>query len=1109
MSGSAGVRRRAIRIALVMALVAAVALPAGCGTGLFIPRSDVDRLNVGVYEHHGGEAIDTFLLSDGLPLEIVLTPFSLRMVVWGIGGLQAGDVSAAQFEDVESVQLMEVMFPLAQDAECRAMWVAETADALLVYVAHDDGLYVVDFTEFVSSGGSPAVVADVAIPGGASDVCVSGDRAVAAGSAGVVVFDLADPSDPQLIGTVAMPGDEAVNAVAMAGTNAYAVSDLDVALVDVSGTGPAVIDSFTLGGRSVWAQQDVGSDLVFVSGETSLTCFESDGTALTERGAVAISAPSNDIWSDGMVAAVACGATVDLADVTDLDSPSVPTTLPTSDARGVWGYTSGGPGVFSVADGEAGSFLTDVATSTTHHFNAASSRDVATAVNTIDGNGIAFVADGANGLRVYELLEGFLLFPWYELGGADVRCVDVMGSRVVCGDAMSVVEYDGSDFSTRAVPVTTTPLPFTALDTEFLGTDRYVACGGASALAIVDLDGAYGSRVVTSTAVPETVTALASWGVYGYTGGASGGLAVWDLTDPTIPAFVTSLGTQPGPVEDLHAMGDLLFAALGGGGIRVWDLATPSAPALLDTYTPSMGDAHGVALGGTFAQGAGLAAQQLEDIAVIACDDGVEYVDVSDPTSLTPVGHYAPIPATDVAIDWYTGLPLVVAGEQGLFATSELVLDSPTADVWNVTDGAAYETTCWPQAEVWESSDSLGHPFYWESAGIWENGGWIDGPGTYSYEYGSPGAYDLLAFGRDQMGREASDSALFRILDQERIVGMTRYGTSAAVSERIDGGPTVVIATGKAYPDALSGAPLAYALDAPLLLVGDSIEASVADEITRMGATDTYILGGTGAVPATIEGELTSLGVTTIDRIAGGSRYDTARLVAMELESIAGPFEDVFIATGEDFSDALSCAGIAAFRGSPVLLGRATGLPLETREAIDDLAPSRCIIAGGRAAMADFSFAGTKVRLQGSTRWDTARAVQDWSIANGFDPEHVVVASGRRFPDALSAGVPSAHFAGPLLLVDDPLQAQGTSFLTTNKTHIAILHFIGGTASVPESVRAACYSAIGPVSVPPAEPPPLSAQSVPVGQQRAEALKAQVREMFPDVAEEDLPEWAR
>lgn len=83
-----------------------------------------------------------------------------------------------------------------------------------------------------------------------------------------------------------------------------------------------------------------------------------------------------------------------------------------------------------------------------------------------------------------------------------------------------------------------------------------------------------------------------------------------------------------------------------------------------------------------------------------------------------------------------------------------------------------------------------------------------------------------------------------------RVSGANRYATSVAVSEDAFGAAdTVFLATGTAFPDALSAAPAATALIAPVLLTSPSCAPDgVIAEVTRLGASRVIALGGQNAV---------------------------------------------------------------------------------------------------------------------------------------------------------------------------------------------------------------------------------------------------------------------
>jgi hypothetical protein len=79
------------------------------------------------------------------------------------------------------------------------------------------------------------------------------------------------------------------------------------------------------------------------------------------------------------------------------------------------------------------------------------------------------------------------------------------------------------------------------------------------------------------------------------------------------------------------------------------------------------------------------------------------------------------------------------------------------------------------------------------------------------------------------------------------------------------------------------------------------LDSRVAAEIQRIPPVDkpVYLLGGTGALSQAVEDQVKALGYTTVTRLAGPDRFDTALAIAIQVEQVLGgpPFV-VVVATG-------------------------------------------------------------------------------------------------------------------------------------------------------------------------------------------------------------------
>ena len=89
----------------------------------------------------------------------------------------------------------------------------------------------------------------------------------------------------------------------------------------------------------------------------------------------------------------------------------------------------------------------------------------------------------------------------------------------------------------------------------------------------------------------------------------------------------------------------------------------------------------------------------------------------------------------------------------------------------------------------------------------------------------------------------------------QRIAGADRYETAARVSAvAFPSAPTVFVATGADFPDALAAVPVAAAAAAPLLLArADGLPAPTAAECRRLATARAVVVGGLGVLPTVVE----------------------------------------------------------------------------------------------------------------------------------------------------------------------------------------------------------------------------------------------------------------
>jgi putative cell wall-binding protein/peptidoglycan/xylan/chitin deacetylase (PgdA/CDA1 family) len=183
-----------------------------------------------------------------------------------------------------------------------------------------------------------------------------------------------------------------------------------------------------------------------------------------------------------------------------------------------------------------------------------------------------------------------------------------------------------------------------------------------------------------------------------------------------------------------------------------------------------------------------------------------------------------------------------------------------------------------------------------------------------------------------------------------RVAGADRYAVSAAVSKGVfaANAPVVYVASGEKYPDALSGGAVAGKLGAPLLLVGkDAVPGVIATELNRLHPAKIVMLGGTATLSDAVK---TALGkVAPTSRIAGADRFVVSAAISASVFTPGVPV--VYIASGENYPDALSGAAAATKQGGPVLLVTRDAIPAAIAAELDRLNPAKIVIVGGTASV--------------------------------------------------------------------------------------------------------------------------------------------------------------
>ncbi|MEA5007101.1 cell wall-binding repeat-containing protein [Clostridium tyrobutyricum] len=191
----------------------------------------------------------------------------------------------------------------------------------------------------------------------------------------------------------------------------------------------------------------------------------------------------------------------------------------------------------------------------------------------------------------------------------------------------------------------------------------------------------------------------------------------------------------------------------------------------------------------------------------------------------------------------------------------------------------------------------------------------------------------------------------------------------------------------------------------------------------------------------------------TTTRLGGSDRYETA--VKISQNGWKSGSDYVVLANGQGFADALCANPIAKSKNAPILLTESTSLNSSTLAELKRLNAKHVIIVGGTGVVPTAIENTIKTQLNadvtrygGADRYETSVKI---AAALG-NTSKIVLASGRDFADALSAG-PAASIEGiPVVLTQPDQLPSTTSDYIKGNTNLTKTYVIGGTGSVSASL---------------------------------------------------------
>ena len=222
---------------------------------------------------------------------------------------------------------------------------------------------------------------------------------------------------------------------------------------------------------------------------------------------------------------------------------------------------------------------------------------------------------------------------------------------------------------------------------------------------------------------------------------------------------------------------------------------------------------------------------------------------------------------------------------------------------------------------------------YWDALSASSLAGTLDAPVLLSkpHELPEQTIRELKRLGVEKVYICGGEYALSRDIDAalqnmniatERVSGAWASDTANEVARHVPDSDTAFLATSWGYEDALSAASYAYAHKTPLFLANYHTSALDADTLATMqekGVKTVYIVGGYDVVSPEVEAQLADAGIKAL-RIGGKTAYDTSALLARKLIALGMHANNMALATGWGYTDALTGAALCGKNNAVLVL---------------------------------------------------------------------------------------------------------------------------------------------------------------------------------------------
>lgn len=321
----------------------------------------------------------------------------------------------------------------------------------------------------------------------------------------------------------------------------------------------------------------------------------------------------------------------------------------------------------------------------------------------------------------------------------------------------------------------------------------------------------------------------------------------------------------------------------------------------------------------------------------------------------------------------------------------------------------------------------------------------------------------ILSTGTGALAKEQGDKTSSTKVQStlNRIEGRDRFAVANKVMEEYyQNSKKVLLVSANKFPDNISSTVMSQGQIPILYTYSDKLDASTEKLLKSKDLDEVIIIGGEKSVSNDVQKHIENDLNIKVVRYDGYDRYAVnTKIVSEKFDSKIADKQNLVIASGEVFADAINATSLAQKHNAPILLvseNKISNYAKDYLQSFQNGNIGQIFVVGGQKTVSDKVLEEIRAitniepeRIFGTNRYMTSVRVANASFST---PKKAIFASGEVFVDALVAAPLSQKLKAPILLVSkSSITSDVKSYIGSNS--FEEMFIVGGKNTVSEKVK--------------------------------------------------------